>query len=98
MKHPDYRIAMLVASHPEEIRQFRVVWADDRGQLQMHRGFFVNYSNTSGSMQGPLRFEATVNLDIIRFLGWEQLLKNSYSHHGEPLRPVYDLVSLIVIS
>ncbi|KAL9103036.1 MAG: hypothetical protein Q9163_001895 [Psora crenata] len=46
----------------------------------MHRGFCVNYSATLGPLQGPMRFEATVNLDIIRFLGWEQLLKNAYLH------------------
>ena len=77
---------MFVASHPEEIHQFRVVWGDDQGQLQMHRGFCVNYSASLGHLQGPLRFEATVNLDIIRFLGWEQLLKNAYLHQGKPRR------------
>lgn len=74
---------MFVACHPEEIHQFRVVWRDDRDQLQMHRGFCVNYT-TLGSLRGPMRFEATVNLDIIRFLGWEQLLKSAGLRDGEP--------------
>lgn len=78
-----------MASHPEEIHQFRIVWKDDRGQLQMHRGFCVNYSTTLGDLHGPIRFETTVNLDIIRFLGWEQLLKSAYLFDGEQsLRPV----------
>lgn len=81
-KHPDYRIAMFVASHPEDIHQFRVVWSDDRGQLQMHRGFYVDYSGSLGTLRGPLRFEATVNLDIVRFLGWEQLMKNACGDGG----------------
>ena len=83
---------MFVASHPEEIHQFRVVWGDDRGQLQMHRGFCVNYSSTLGSLQGPLRFEATVTLDTIKFLGWEQMLRNSYLHRGKHRKRAYTLI------
>ena len=82
-KHPDYRIALFVASHPEDIHQFRIIWKDDRGQLQMHRGFCINYSTASGPLRGPLRFHATANLDTIRCMGYEQLLKHACVHDRE---------------
>lgn len=82
-KEPKYRIALFLASHPEHIHQFRIVWNDDRGQPQMNRGFGVEYDTRSGFLRGPLRFHPAVNLDIIRFLGYEQMLKHALLRESE---------------
>ncbi|EGD88332.1 NADP-specific glutamate dehydrogenase [Trichophyton rubrum D6] len=76
-KHPEYRKALLVASIPERIIQFRVTWEDDKGELQVNRGYRVQFNSALGPYKGGLRFHPTVNLSILKFLGFEQIFKNA---------------------
>lgn len=62
---------------PERQHIFRVVWQDDAGKIHVNRGFRVRFSSALGPFKGGLRFHPTVNLDIIKFLGFEQIFKNS---------------------
>ncbi|KAI1214632.1 NADP-specific glutamate dehydrogenase [Annulohypoxylon truncatum] len=75
--HPEYRTALKVVSIPERIVQFRVVWEDDKGNLQVNRGFRVQFNSALGPYKGGLRFHPTVNLSILKFLGFEQIFKNA---------------------
>ncbi|KXJ93305.1 glutamate/Leucine/Phenylalanine/Valine dehydrogenase [Microdochium bolleyi] len=76
-QHPEYRTALSVASIPERIIQFRVVWEDDKGNLQVNRGYRVQFNSALGPYKGGLRFHPTVNLSILKFLGFEQIFKNA---------------------
>ena len=62
---------------PERIIQFRVPWIDDNGKVQVNRGFRVQFNSAIGPYKGGLRFHPSVNLGIIKFLGFEQIFKNS---------------------
>ena len=62
---------------PERTVMFRVPWIDDKGQVQVNNGFRVQYSSAIGPYKGGLRFHPSVNLGIIKFLGFEQCFKNS---------------------
>ncbi len=62
---------------PERIVQFRVPWVDDKGQVQVNNGFRVQFNSAIGPYKGGLRFHPSVNLGIIKFLGFEQIFKNS---------------------
>jgi len=62
---------------PERIVQFRVPWLDDAGKIQVNRGFRVQYNSALGPYKGGCRFHPSVNLSIIKFLGFEQIFKNS---------------------
>ncbi len=62
---------------PERVIQFRVAWVDDRGQTQVNRGFRVQHSSAIGPFKGGMRFHPSVNLSILKFLAFEQTLKNS---------------------
>ena len=62
---------------PERIIMFRVPWVDDEGKVQVNRGFRVQFNNAIGPYKGGLRFHPSVNLSIIKFLGFEQIFKNS---------------------
>ncbi len=62
---------------PERIVQFRVPWVDDKGQVQVNNGFRVQFNSSIGPYKGGLRFHPSVNLGIIKFLGFEQVFKNS---------------------
>jgi glutamate dehydrogenase (NADP+) len=74
-----------VVSIPERIIQFRVVWEDDAGNLQVNRGYRVQFNSALGPYKGGLRFHPTVNLSILKFLGFEQTFKNALTgckfHH-----------------
>ncbi|KAF2142640.1 uncharacterized protein K452DRAFT_21786 [Aplosporella prunicola CBS 121167] len=76
-KHPEYKTALKVASIPERVIQFRVVWENDKGELQVNRGFRVQYNSALGPYKGGLRFHPSVNLSILKFLGFEQIFKNA---------------------
>ncbi|KAK3378548.1 NADP-specific glutamate dehydrogenase [Podospora didyma] len=76
-KNPEYRTALKVASIPERIIQFRVVWEDDAGNLQVNRGYRVQFNSALGPYKGGLRLHPTVNLSILKFLGFEQIFKNA---------------------
>lgn len=76
-KNPEYKTALKVVSIPERIIQFRVVWEDDSGKLQVNRGYRVQFNSALGPYKGGLRFHPTVNLSILKFLGFEQIFKNA---------------------
>jgi len=78
-RHPEYLKARILErmSEPDRIIMFRVVWQDDNGEVQVNRGYRVEFSNAIGPYKGGLRFHASVNLGILKFLGFEQILKNS---------------------
>ena len=62
---------------PERIVIFRVPWTDDKGKIQVNRGYRVQFNSAIGPYKGGLRFHPSVNLSIIKFLGFEQTFKNS---------------------
>ena len=62
---------------PERIIAFRVEWVDDKGEIQVNRGYRVQYNSAIGPYKGGLRFHPSVNLGVLKFLGFEQIFKNS---------------------
>jgi glutamate dehydrogenase (NADP+) len=76
-KNPEYKTALSVVSIPERIIQFRVVWENDKGELQVNRGYRVQFNSALGPYKGGLRFHPSVNLSILKFLGFEQIFKNA---------------------
>lgn len=62
---------------PERIIMFRVCWTDDKGKIQVNRGYRVQFNGAIGPFKGGLRFHPSVNLSILKFLGFEQVFKNS---------------------
>ena len=78
-KHPEYEKAALLERIVEPERQimFRVPWVDDNGKVHVNRGFRVQYNSAIGPYKGGLRLHPSVNLGIIKFLGFEQIFKNS---------------------
>ena len=78
-KHPEWEKAGLIERfvEPERVIQFRVPWVDDAGVPHVNRGFRVQYNSAIGPYKGGCRFHPSVNLSIMKFLGFEQTLKNS---------------------
>jgi glutamate dehydrogenase (NADP+) len=78
-RHPEYVKAGIFERILEPERQviFRVPWVDDRGEVQVNRGYRVEFNSAIGPYKGGLRFHPSVNLSIIKFLGFEQIFKNS---------------------
>lgn len=78
-KNPQYEKAGLLERlvEPERTIMFRVPWVDDSGKVQVNRGYRVQYNSAIGPYKGGIRFHPSVNLSIIKFLGFEQTLKNS---------------------
>ena len=78
-KHPEYEKAGLLDRfvEPERVILFRVPWIDDKGQVQVNRGYRVQFNSAIGPYKGGLRLHPSVNLSVIKFLGFEQILKNS---------------------
>ena len=78
-KHPEYEDKGLLERFVEPDRTiiFRVPWVDDQGKVQVNRGYRVQYNNAIGPYKGGLRLHPSVNLSVIKFLGFEQVLKNS---------------------
>lgn len=76
-QHPEYRRALQVVSVPERVIQFRVVWENDKGEVQINRGYRVQFNSALGPYKGGLRFHPSVNLSILKFLGFEQIFKNA---------------------
>ncbi|MDE6441452.1 MAG: NADP-specific glutamate dehydrogenase [Clostridia bacterium] len=78
-KHPEYETAGLLERfvEPERAIMFRVPWVDDSGKVQVNKGYRVQFNSAIGPYKGGLRFHPSVNLSIIKFLGLEQILKNS---------------------
>ena len=78
-RHPEMEKTGLLERfvEPERIVTFRVPWTDDNGNVQVNRGYRVQFNSAIGPYKGGLRFHPTVNLSILKFLGFEQVLKNS---------------------
>lgn len=77
--HPEYEKASLLERlvEPERVIMFRVPWVDDAGNVQVNRGYRVQYNSCIGPYKGGIRLHPSVNLSIIKFLGFEQIFKNS---------------------
>ena len=77
--HPDYLHANILEriTEPERVFIFRVPWRNDRGDVEVNRGFRVEFNSAIGPYKGGLRFHPSVNLGILKFLGFEQIFKNS---------------------
>src|SRR5210317_1964493 len=78
-QHPEYGKAKILGRivEPERVIMFRVPWVDDRGEVQINRGYRVEFNSALGPYKGGLRFHASVTLSILKFLGFEQTFKNS---------------------
>ncbi|MDD2554644.1 MAG: Glu/Leu/Phe/Val dehydrogenase dimerization domain-containing protein, partial [Desulfotomaculaceae bacterium] len=78
-KHPEFVEAGLLNRlvEPERMVMFRVPWHDDQGRIQMNRGYRIHFNSAIGPYKGGLRFHPSVNLGIMKFLGFEQTFKNS---------------------
>ena len=78
-ENPKYKGYSLLErlTEPDRVILFRVTWMDDKGQVQVNKGYRVQFNNAIGPYKGGLRFHPTVNLSILKFLGFEQIFKNS---------------------
>nr|HQV34083.1 NADP-specific glutamate dehydrogenase [Calditrichia bacterium] len=78
-RHPEYRSQKMLERmvEPERVIMFRVPWLDDRGDVQINRGFRIEMNSAIGPYKGGLRFHPSVNLGILKFLAFEQVFKNS---------------------
>ncbi len=81
--HPEYQKSSILRriTEPERIIMFRVPWTDDNGEVQVNRGYRVEFNSAIGPYKGGLRFHPSVNLDIFKFLAFEQTFKNSLTTH-----------------
>lgn len=79
LERPAYQKACILErlTEPDRVIMFRVAWVDDAGQVKVNRAFRVQFNNAIGPYKGGLRFHPTVNLSVLKFLGFEQILKNS---------------------
>ena len=79
MENPKYRSAKILErmAEPERVILFRVPWVDDKGEIQINKGYRIEMNSAIGPYKGGLRFHPTVNLSILKFLAFEQVLKNS---------------------
>ena len=78
-QHPEYQKARILErmTEPDRIISFRVCWEDDEGNVRVNRGYRVQFNNSIGPYKGGLRFDKSVSQSILKFLGFEQILKNS---------------------
>lgn len=78
-KHPEYQKNKILERiiEPERVIMFRVPWTDDKGEIQVNRGFRIQYNSAIGPYKGGIRFHPSVNLGILKFLAFEQIFKNS---------------------
>lgn len=78
-QHPEFEKAKIAERmvEPDRIFTFKVPWVDDRGDVQLNLGYRVQYNNAIGPYKGGIRFHASVNLSILKFLGFEQTFKNA---------------------
>ena len=83
--HPEYEKAGILERlvEPERVIMFRVPWIDDAGKMQVNKGYRVQFNSAIGPYKGGLRFHPSVSLSIIKFLGFEQIFKNSLT--GQPI-------------
>ena len=78
-ENPKYKVAKILDRivEPERTIIFRVPWLDDQGNIKVNRGYRVEFNSAIGPYKGGLRFHPSVNLSILKFLGFEQIFKNS---------------------
>jgi glutamate dehydrogenase (NADP+) len=78
-KHPEYRTAKVLERmvEPERTIMFRIPWVDDKGEVQINRGYRIEMNSAIGPYKGGFRFHPSVNLSILKFLGFEQVYKNA---------------------
>ena len=78
-QHPEFEKAKIIERmvEPDRIFTFRVTWTDDKGEVQTNIGYRVQFNNAIGPYKGGIRFHASVNLSILKFLGFEQTFKNA---------------------
>ncbi len=78
-RHPEFQHARILERiiEPERVLMFRVPWVDDRGEVQVNRGFRIEMNSAIGPYKGGLRFHPSVNLSILKFLAFEQVFKNA---------------------
>lgn len=76
-ENPKYLDVIKQIIEPERVIMFRVCWSDDNGDVQVNRGYRVQFNSAIGPFKGGLRFHPSVNLSVIKFLGFEQIFKNS---------------------
>ncbi|DAC32736.1 MAG TPA: NADP-specific glutamate dehydrogenase [Candidatus Poseidoniaceae archaeon] len=76
-QHPEYRSIVERVVEPERLIHFRVPWVDDAGNVQVNRGFRIQFNGAIGPYKGGLRFHPSVNASILKFLAFEQIFKNS---------------------
>ena len=81
-KHPEFEAAKIVERivEPDRIFTFRVTWVDDKGQVQTNLGYRVQFNAALGAYKGGLRFHPKVNVSMLKFLGFEQIFKNSLTN------------------
>ena len=79
LDRPEYRRARILErlTEPDRVIMFRVAWIDDRGDVRINRAYRVQFNNAIGPYKGGLRFHPTVTLSVLKFLGFEQIFKNS---------------------
>ena len=79
LEHPEYTETNIFArlTEPDRVIMFRVAWQDDKGNVQVNRGYRVQHCNAIGPYKGGIRFHPSVNLSILKFLAFEQTFKNS---------------------
>ena len=77
--HPEFEKAKIAERlvEPDRIFSFKIPWVDDRGDVQINLGYRVQFNNAIGPYKGGLRFHPSVNLSILKFLGFEQIFKNA---------------------
>jgi glutamate dehydrogenase (NADP+) len=78
-QHPEFEKAKIIERlvEPDRIFTFRVTWVDDKGEVRTNLGYRVQFNNAIGPYKGGIRFHASVNLSILKFLGFEQTFKNA---------------------
>ena len=78
-QHPEFEKAKIIERmvEPDRIFTFKVPWVDDKGNVQVNLGYRVQFNNAIGPYKGGIRFHASVNLSILKFLGFEQTFKNA---------------------
>lgn len=78
-KHPEYQQTSLIERlvEPERTIMFRVTWVDDHGRIQVNKGYRIQFNSAIGPYKGGLRFHPTVNMSVLKFLGFEQTFKNA---------------------
>ena len=77
VEHPEYTDVVGRLCEPERVIVFRVPWVDDSGRVRVNRGFRVQFNSALGPYKGGLRFAPSVDLDVVKFLGFEQVFKNA---------------------